>query len=338
MMVEKCPSKQTSCTKCGNKIGLGSLRVHKNSYGGPTKYYHLSCYKPQDPRAVDFDKHVYLKKVTEEKDVERVKKWVDKWNKQFIAKEENLPVQFKTKTVETCSTPLRRLLLETFQYLEVKEIELLVGFVCKEWFHITRDNEFWKSRYVALYPDSDTSEGATYRTKLILLQTRSNCWLCHLHVPFEKISFMCPYRKRPMCAYCFRSNEGLVVPLKPYFQQKQISASLVKHLHFRHFIYHKCKHNYLYDLAETIIPYAEKRKKDLLTALQTHYSSEISQDSLQEIDNFDVVEYYKTFNQRFNWECVAISIFCGENDLVRSFDDGVKQFLSNFLQYRRSCS
>lgn len=137
MEVEKCPSKQTTCVKCGNRIGIGSLRVKKNLL---SKYFHLSCYKPGDPRAVDMNKHVRLKRITEEKDVEKVRKWVEKWNSQFIVKEEALPVQFKSKAVETTSRPLRRLLLETFQYLELKEIEQLVAFTCKEWFHITRDN------------------------------------------------------------------------------------------------------------------------------------------------------------------------------------------------------
>ena len=60
--------------------------------------------------------------------------------------------------METTSSPLRRLLLETFQYLELREIEQVVAFVCKQWFHITRDNELWKARYLTLPNPSDRKE------------------------------------------------------------------------------------------------------------------------------------------------------------------------------------
>lgn len=328
MLVEKCPSRQTACFKCSRSIGLGSLRVKKSSYGSNAKYYHLSCYKPEDPRPIDFQKHVNLKGITAEKEVERVKKWVETWNSRFVAKEEMLPVLFKAKGVETVGSPLRRLLLETFLYLELREIERIVAFVSKEWFHITRDNEFWKTRYVAAFQPSETSEKDTYRTKFITKQ-QGCCWICHHFVPLKDIKMLCPLRKRPLCYECARKGEGRIVTLNAYFQQTQVSSSLVARLRFKHFIYCKFKHNYVSNLANTIIPYAEKRRKDLLDLLKTRFSSEITADIMSDIENFDIVEYYKG-GGKYGILPLSLGKFCGKNDEFEELETSVTQFLANF--------
>ena len=327
MLVEKCPSKQTTCLKCNGRIGFGSLRVKKSSYGSGTKYYHLSCFKPGDPRAVNFEKHVRLCQVTEEKDVERVKKWVEKWNSQFIVKEETLPNQFKSKAVETTSSPLRRLLLETFQYLELREIEQVVAFICKEWFHITRDNEFWKTRYLAEFQPSDTSEEGNYRTKFVV-QSRSCCWVCHHYVPLDKLKMKCPFRKRPLCFGCANTDKGRVTTLNSYFKYHQISSSLVSRLRFRHFIYHKFKQNYVCDLADTIIPYAEKRRQVLLESLQTLHSPAVPEATVSAVANFDAEAFYKrgAIYSNLAWK---IGTFCGKNDENESVEKSVDHFLAS---------
>jgi len=332
MQVDKCPSGNTVCSQCSRNISTGSLRAKKSCYASTAKYYHLSCFKPAEPRAVDLDRHVTLKGVTEDWEVAKVRKWVEKWNSRFIAREETLPRRFRTKGVETVGSALRRLLLETFAYLELREIEQVAAFVSKEWFHVTRDNEFWKARYLSTFHPADTSENDTFRSKFIV-QNQSSCWICHLFVPLNCMKMMCPLRKRPLCLQCSRKDRGRIITLNAYFKERQVSASLVARLRFKHFIYRKFKHNYIHNLADTIIPYAEKRRRDLLNALQAHKASKITAKVLNAVMSFDVVGYYQCVQGSYGGLCWSIGRFCGKNDQYEDLETSWTQFLSSLGQF-----
>ena len=327
MVVEKCPSQQTHCLKCWRRISLGALRVKRSAYCAQAKYFHLSCYRPGEPRALDFDVHVTLKRVNEDKDVQRVKKWVEKWNSRFIAKEETLPVQFKSKAVETTSSPLRRLLLETFQYLELREIEQVVAFICKEWFHITRDNELWRARYLASFVAANSTGSESYRTQFIL-QNRGCCWVCHHYISLKSIKLMCPFRKRPLCSECFRTDNGCIVTLHSYFQRRQISLSLIPRLKIRHFTYQKYKQNYLFELANSLLPYAEQRRQALLSALQV--AGSVTEDRLAVIRDFDLETYYRSRFGVHGSLPRALGAFCGKDDKFESLEKSIEKFSSHF--------
>ena len=131
---------------------------------------------------------------------------------------------------------------------------------------------------------------------------------------------------------CAWSDAGFVLPLKQFFSEKLVSDSLVKRLKFRHFMYQRSSQNYQHDLANTIIPYAENRKKDLLECIQAHHSSEISQKTLAEIENFDVGQWYRDRFECWNSFKKTMGKFCGENDENEDFDSGVVKFIRSFNQ------
>jgi len=293
----------------------------------------MACYEPEEAQPIDFHRNVRLKKHVKG-DVETVKQWVEQWNGRFQVREETLPAQFRSKRVETTGSPLRRLLLETFQYLELREIEQLVAFVCKEWFHVTRDNELWKTIYLAEFQPSDTSEEGNYRTKFVV-QSQECCWLCRKVVSSQEIKLICPVRKRPLCRVCANTDDGCIVTLNSYFNSRKIAYTLVARLGFRHFIYDRFKQNYLTDLAETILPYAEQRKQALLAALQPLCPSKVSEEVLHVIATSNLRDFYMEKHPGYGSVVWALGVFCGLDDEKERFEENVTDFLSLLKYYGR---
>lgn len=111
MRVATSPSSRTLCKQCDKQIFAGTLRVSPKSYKSTNCYFHLRCYRPQEPCPVDFDNDVDLGE--KEQDIGRVKTWVDKWNRRFIIDERKVPAQrVSISATGNAHTPLRRLLLE----------------------------------------------------------------------------------------------------------------------------------------------------------------------------------------------------------------------------------
>ena len=330
---ERCPLPNTSCSQCQLPLDPSLLSIKKQFVGG-SKYYHLPCYEPAEAQTIDLYRHIRLKKWVKE-DLKVARQWAEQWNRRFQVSEETLPVQFKSRAVVTRSSPMRRLLLETFQYLSLREIEQLAAFVCKEWFHTTRENEFWKTRYLAQFDPAKTSEEDNYRSKFIV-QTHNCCWICRKFLTLQEIKLICPVRKLPVCQNCSSSDAGCIVTINSYFNHHKITPTLRTRLGFHHFIYNKYRQNYVSDLGNTILPYAERRKKALLEALQPHCPAEISVECLQALTNYDLKGYYKKRFPNCTGILWALGEFCGLDEARESFEANVADFLSIVKQLESS--
>lgn len=143
-----------------------------------------------------------------------------------------------------------------------------------------------------------------YRSKFIA-QNQSCCLKCHQHVDLKEIKLICPVRKRPLCRDCFQTNAGCLVTLNFYFQNRKIASTLVARLGFSHLIYDWFKRNYLFDLSDTMLPYAEQCKQALLSALKPLCPSKISEERFNAVVNCDLKDYYKL---RYPCDCVAFGI------------------------------
>lgn len=328
---ERCPLSNIRCQVCKKRIDRSTLCIKKRSVDG-SKYYHMSCYEPPEEQIIDLHRHARLQKYVKE-DWEIVKQWVEQWNSLLRVCVETLPAQFVAKAVGTTSSPLRRLLLETFQYLEMREIEQLVAFVCKEWFHVTRDNEFWKTQYLTSFQPSNICGTDNYRSKFIVIY-QNCCWLCHTLISLNEIKLICPVHKRPLCRHCFKTDNGHIVTLNSYFTSRKISSTLVARLDFRHFIYDKFKQNYLSALGDTMLPYAEQRKHSLLSALQMLCPSKISIAELNAIASCDLWDFYKSrYPSSYKRAMWSLSVFCGLDDEKEDFQENVLYFLSLLKRY-----
>ena len=153
-MLECSPSSLTYCAVCNKQILKGTIRRTVKPYGQDAKYWHLTCYKPKTIVPM-ISPNLKLGKLSEDAR-EEVRKWTETWNQQFQTTEEQVPMQYLTKAVATVSTNARRKLLEVFQYLPVGSLEAGAALACKEWFHVSRDPELWKVRYVLSFHPTQT--------------------------------------------------------------------------------------------------------------------------------------------------------------------------------------
>ena len=284
----------------------------------------MDCYSPAERQVVLFKEHVTLHKISREEDLERVKLWLSRWNRQFLVSEETLPLQYKSKAVKSTSSPNRRLLLEVFQYLNSREVELTVAFTCKAWFHTTRDNELWKTRYLAQFPSSAAHRKPNYRTQFIVWNRRC-CWLCGCFVQLDSLQLLCPLHARPLCMKCAQTEQGRIVPLNSYFNERHVTRALAARLNFPYFMYNSVKQNYASELGNIIIPYAEQRRKALLKAL---YSRPIRmpQEWLGAIFNFDLQAFYKGREPLWMGIAGSMGVFCGKDDEKEDFAQNLLDF------------
>jgi len=148
-----------------------------------------------------------------------------------------------------------------------------VAFVCKQWFHITRDNELWKARYLTLPNPSDIKEDNYLASESYVAKAAAGS----ATTSFLWRSWLCCVQSAS-CLSVLTALWSLSMPISG-----KDSNSLAARLDFGHFTYRRFRQSYLYDLANTIVPYAEKRRQVLLACLQSRHSSEVSQATLTSI-------------------------------------------------------
>ena len=145
LTVDKSSSSASLCLTCKHRIASGLLRVTKYTQGLRAKQYHLACFRPAEPVPVSLSKHVTYRRLSEERDIQQLRDWVDRWNRQFTAPASSV------SRVNSAVGPVRRLLLEVFQYLDLKDLELVAALICRDWLQITRDNDLWRPHYLSSF-------------------------------------------------------------------------------------------------------------------------------------------------------------------------------------------
>jgi len=313
------------CSHCGRILPLGLLCVKKVTQ--TCAYYHLSCYEPTDRQIIDPKQQIKLERY-DENDARTMQQWVSQWNCQFLMTVDTLPVQFKSKAVQSTQSSYRRVLLATFEYLDSREVEGSAALVCKNWFHTTRDNELWKTRYQAAAPFAGTHEGETYRT-LLIVQLLSTCWVCHDYVPLEDIKLRCPLHQRPLCVRCSLRKAGKFLPVKDYCKPWNISPDLATCLDFPQFPYNETQCAYLSDLISAVVSYAEQRRCVLIEALLPECPRRVTEEVIRSISKFDLRDYYAGKSHEISGMLEEALIgFCGRREEDASRDNVADAFLA----------
>lgn len=139
---------------------------------------------------------------------------------------------------------------------------------------------------------------------------------------------LCPIHKRPLCVDCSKTEAGRIIPIHNFFNYRRITPALNARLQFRYFIHHKIKQNYLSDLINTILPYAQQRKNDLLEVLLYQTPRKMSQTQLTAIINFDLKAFYSDTRHFFEARIdLAMGFLCGIDGESEDFSVSVDRFI-----------
>ena len=300
LVIHPSPTAKTRCTQCKTDIKKGHLRADVHKYMAGIDYYHLACYTHTGLTPLNADK-VTGKRVQEDRDKAVIREWVETWNRQFSAKEEEVPVQFLQKAVVTASTPLRRLLLEVFQYLTMPELETNVALSCKAWFHVSRDEEFWRSRVLSQFEPAETEAQGNYRRKYIAYW-QGSCWHCKLVPSIDQICMKCPYFKRPLCTACASIPDLKIWSFRKYSREVLFSYGLLQELNVASFQYRKALSSYLYMIKEKVVPYVEAQKAKLVREIEAQgLAVETTLRLARDVENFNSDLYYDG-NKQKSWK------------------------------------
>ena len=325
IQVDLCRSSLTYCLSCSLLIPRDSLRIQIKSFKKPIVHYHLHCYQPATQRPILLERDVALWNVKAEGDVKIVQDWVERWNKKFSVNEKSVPPRFLEKSVST-TRPLScyRLLIEVFLYLSPADIETKAAFACKHWFHITREDDLWRTKFTLDFPSPPPPSPAPFRAKYILL-FQSSCWKCDKFVPLKDISMVCPLHKRPICAGCAQRKECEVMSLDWFGLRKYVGKDIGSKLGVKTFTHENVEKGYISELCEKLVPYAERRRNLLLSLIE---GENLTEEVRSYVETFDFNRYYESRHKYVRKETVALAKFCGrdeENEDVRkSVEDFVR--------------
>lgn len=241
-------------------------------------FYHLYCFTPViRVRMQDTSIKVIGTEIQEE-----VKEWINDWNQQFDLSPTSLQT-FTEKKVKTEASRHKRILLETFKYLDAVSIVKLVTGICREWYHVSWEDELWQVLMRTCFPRW-TGKRASRREFLTVWLT--SCAHCNKELENENRHMVCPLTFRPKCVGCFRDGKNRPTRLNWAKNEYFLSPSLIKELGISVFSYDSEECIYLYQAADKLI--ARRREqitkvleilsqektpklfpKDLLDSLQT---------------------------------------------------------------------
>jgi len=308
MTLELAASRFTRCEACNQGIPRGTLRL--TYYRDKNIYYHLACWKPDPPAPVQLA-FLWNKALPGEMKAE-VASWVGSWNKQFGAVEEEVQKKYVGKAIATNSPSLRRLLLVVFQYLTIAETEAIVAYTCKDWLHVSRDGEFWKTRFIAEFRPSETEAQADYRRKYIAFM-RVSCWHCKKLVQIEEIRFKCPHFQRPLCWTCSQQKDCAVESVASFLSSRKVTKATLEALAVPQFPYGRkqCSYSTLY--RDKLQPHAEARRRLLLHTIDSHFPGRLRAGERRAIELFDFGQFYLGGTRGVVGVEYQLARFCGRS-------------------------
>jgi len=237
---------------------------------------------------------------------------VEQWNCQFEHREELVPAQYLGKAVNTAGTPLRRLLLAVFQYCTMAEVERQVAYTCKAWFHVSRDEEYWRTRFVVDYHPSETEAQGDYRRKYIVYM-QGSCWHCCKLLEMAEVHFKCSYFKRPLCKVCADLPECEVISFHEYASSHRVTSTTLIHLSVPSFPFRKAKSSYMLLFQRCLTLYSTTRRKQLLATIDSEHAGRLQPTERSLAEEFDLGKYYGDRYQRVAGVGKALVEYCGRS-------------------------
>ena len=262
-----------------------------------------------------------------------MEEWVRGWNRQFEVAEELVPVQYLSKAVSTTGTALRRLLLEVFQWLNTTEMETTAAMCCKAWYHTTREEEFWRTRYIADFHPAETDSQADYRRKYIA-RIRASCWHCKSDLTFNEIHSLSPYFNRSICTNCFYEKPCKIISFANFSYCLTMSKTALNYLSVPSFQVNHVRCSFLILFKSRLQPYAETRRKLLLSTLDVHSPGKLQGEERDRVLAFDFGElcYISLRTKQYPVLEQALVKFCVKYRKRENVLKSAKQFLAEFSE------
>ena len=242
LLIEAAPTGVTTCKTCNKKIGEGEARVSFHRRCASTVVFHLYCFTPVVRVRVNLaDLKVVGTEIQEE-----VEEWVRDWNKQFELKGKDVEMM-TVKRVKTEAGRKKRILLEAFKFLDHITLIHLVTPICREWYHVSWEDELWRE-----FMHQVGFRGQGSRQEFLTIWMTS-CAHCNTPLASEKRYMVCPLTYRPKCKRCF-SNE-LYRPIRLSWARTEysITPSMLKTLQVPVFLYDDQSCFYLYQARDKVI-------------------------------------------------------------------------------------
>ncbi|CAG9335756.1 unnamed protein product [Blepharisma stoltei] len=187
---------KTRCWVCREGIKKNDINIHIYHMNG-SENYHLDCYTPKVKQYIcESDISVYLK----DEDAKKFYAWLEKWNQNYapIDKPYHAPLNL-IKQVESTPSKYRRAWIEVFRFISPWEVSRTLTLVCREFYHITWDEELWHFYYVKEFNDPE-EQCSKWKDKYISMAFQG-CIGCH-KILTDQNFYRCPMLKKPLCWNC----------------------------------------------------------------------------------------------------------------------------------------
>jgi hypothetical protein len=210
-----------------------------------------------------------------------------------------------------------------------------VAVCCKAWYHVSREEEFWCTRYLAEFHPSETVPQIDYRRKYIA-QIRVSCWHCKNQLELNQIESMSPYFNRPLCYNCRYQNPCVIRSFASLTRRLKISRATLDHLSIPSFVMYNAKSSFLILFTSKIQPYAETRRQLLLSTLDTQYPGKLRHEVREQVQAYDFGQIcYSIWRRNVQSDLEkALIEFCIKWRKRENVNKSVEKFLEDIKQNR----
>jgi hypothetical protein len=192
----------TVCEVCRAIIEKQSMRIIIPAYH-VKHYFHFGCYKPK--RQLFIERWSIDNKLSKPEHRDKFNAWLEAWNANFSSSftPVQLDLKFTTKAVGSKQSNIHRVWIESLRFLGGIEMVTVIPLVCKEFYHISWQNELWK--HYVLQEFGLEVEGSQARG-IYINNYANQCISCHT-LPNSNNYYRCPLINRVLCRSCQYSSD-----------------------------------------------------------------------------------------------------------------------------------
>lgn len=203
--VEKTPSSVTVCIICSKGLRKGETRLTVRRYMNQAQYFHLNCCHLKFKQyIVKSDLNISLKG----EDLIFFYDWLNNWNKIFYPLDYTpISIKIPSQSLNLVSSPKKRLFIEIFKFLPVRDILSSILLVNREFYQVSWSKELWQSLLIRDFNHKTIVENPKeiYSEKFSLV-----CREC-FKLTIQSNFYRCPLLKKTFCNNCIKLPKYLIL-------------------------------------------------------------------------------------------------------------------------------